>query len=171
MANIVLRLSGGTNNTVANDSLGGAMSSEASATINVTDREYNNLFDDISKSENQASPPESEYRCVYIYNDAQPGATFSNGEVFLREGATKADIAIASDREFIEGRITTQILDEKDAPLGVVFDQEYTSSNPLRIGTIVGGAGFPIWIKRTPTSQAGTTTLTDEIKLVVRGIE
>ena len=86
MANIVLRLStGSTSSSTSNggtNSLGGKMGTDAAAVITTSNTTLNNIFDDITKSQNAAGT--YDYRCVFIHNNTSDVAqTFSGGELFV----------------------------------------------------------------------------------------
>jgi hypothetical protein len=178
MANIVLRLSGGATNTVANDSLGGVKSLEGAAEITTSDTTLNNLFDNVSKAENFAG--DTNYRCIYIENIAGSG-TFSNGEVYLT-GTPLADIAVGFGPEGDGGIDETAelVADETTAPAGVAFSQptdlvplSFPSYALVQAGdtTLGEGSYIALWIRRIADNIPGSDTVTDTIGLSVRGVE
>ena len=166
MANIILRLSGGPSNTVANASLGGSMSTDAGAIITTANTSINNLWDDITKSENFNGT--TEYRCVYIHNDtATPGEIYASGEIYI-SGSPYATIQVGVGTK---GATAPTIANETTAPSGVVFSSP-TSGAPLSLGADLDpGEYISVWIKRTANNISGTGTVTDSIPLTVRGVE
>ena len=168
MANIVLRMTGGSSNNDPNASLGGAISAEASAIINTANTNLNNLFDNISKLEN--SEGTTDYRCIMIQNDTvTTGEVFANGAVFL-EGEPKAVTKVGFGSY---NTSATTIANENTPPAGIVFSSPteafpltFPSNEPLDPGDYLA-----LWIERTAQNVAGAGTITDIITVVVRGIE
>lgn len=117
-ANIQLRFSGGVANTDPDASLGGAMSTETAAIISTANTNLNNLFDNISKTENLAGTV--DYRCVYIQNT---GDALNGVELYLTgNNATNAWVSLGviegSDEEAgIVGYSAQSILDEETDPV------------------------------------------------------
>ncbi|RKX83314.1 MAG: hypothetical protein DRP70_14960 [Spirochaetes bacterium] len=168
MANIILRLTGGSSNIDPNSSLGGAKSTDSGAIINTANTNLNNLFDNISKLEN--SEGTVDYRCIMIENDTgTTGELFANGAVFL-EGAPKA---IAKVGFGTYNTNATTIANENTPPAGITFSIPIEAS-PLVFpddAKLDPGEYLALWIERTAQNVAGAGTITDIITLVVRGIE
>lgn len=166
MANIVLKLSGGISNTNPNASLGGVMSQDSQANITTSNTSLNNLFDDISKSENFNGT--TDYRCVYISNDTiNAGEIFASGEVYI-SGTPYADIQIGVGTK---NATAPTIGDENTVPSGVSFSTP-SSGSPLSLGADLDpGDYIALWIRRTASNISGTGTVTDSIPITVRGVE
>jgi len=168
MANIILRLTGGSSNVIADQSLGGAMGTGGGAIITTSNTLLNNLFDNISKTENNAGTV--DYRCIMLHNDtANVGDIFINGSVFL-SGVPKANIEVGFG-DYNTDAVT--IADELTPPSGIIFSEPddgsplvFPGSAELDIGEYVA-----LWIKRTAQNIAGAGTITDIITLTVRGAE
>ncbi|MDB4533390.1 hypothetical protein N9242_00860 [Vicingaceae bacterium] len=171
MANIILRLttgSAGTTSTGANGSIGGAMGTDAGAIITTANTSLNNLFDNISKLENNDGT--TDYRCIMIHNDTlTSGEIFATGSIFL-EGSPKADISIGLGDYNVNAEVLTN---ENTVPADIIFSQP-TEAFPL---AFPGGAQLDaneyieLWVKRTAQNVAGAGTITDIITVVVRGVE
>lgn len=170
MANIVLRLSGGTGNTSPAASIGGAMGTGTGAVITTSNTTLNNLFDNISKAENFAGTV--DYRCVYIHNDTStPGALFANGALY-KSGSSLATFQFGM--EAAKNTAASTIANETTAPTGITFVTA-TSSSPLALmtssNTLNPGDYIGVWIKRTADHITGSGTVTDTLSLVVSGTE
>jgi len=168
MANILLRLTGGSNNVAPDSSLGGAMGTNSGAKIETTNTNLNNLFDNISKLEN--SDGTTDYRCIMIHNDTvTSGEVFANGAVFL-EGEPKALVKVGFG-SYNTSAVT--IANENTTPSGITFSAP-TEAAPLLFPSneqLDPGEYLALWIERTAQNVAGAGTVTDIITLVVRGIE
>ena len=166
MANIVLKLSGGVSNALPNSSLGGVMSSDAGAAITTSNTGLNNLFDNITKSENFNGT--TDYRCVYIHNDTiNAGDIFASGEVFI-SGTPYADIQIGVG---VKNATAVTVANENTTPSGISFSAP-ASGTPLSLGSDLDpGDYIALWIRRTANNISGTGTVTDSIPITVRGVE
>jgi hypothetical protein len=175
MANIVLRLStGSTSSTTSNtgvNSLGGKMGIDAAALITTSNTTLNNLFDDITKSQNAAGT--YDYRCVYIHNDTTDVAqTFSGGEIFVN-GSPLAEfsfyIAPAKNNDAVT------IPSDTVEPSGIGAWSLASSAAPLSLmsGTNILEAGeyIYIWVRRRANNVSGVGTVTDTLPLAIRGSE
>lgn len=170
MANIVLRMSGGAANTDPNASLGGAMSEAAGAVISTSNTNLNNLFDNITKSENFSST--TDYRCVFVHNDIlTAGEVFAEPSVYL-SGSPLAtfEVGVVASKNTSAGTIAT----ETDVPAGITFSAP-TSGSPLALlsgGDVLDPDDYiAIWIKRTASNITGSGSITDSLNLVVRGVQ
>lgn len=147
---IVQRLSGGATNTVANDALGGAMSTVGGGII--TTASDNNLFDDVSGAE--ASAGTTEYRGFYIEN-THGTLTWQGVFVWVDGDTTSADdeldIALADEAVNVAMEV---IADETTAPAGPAFTHPTTKGTGLSIGDIPPGEFKGIWVRRVVTGGA-----------------
>lgn len=164
MANIQLRLSGGTANVNAGASLGGPMSTSQNGII--SSAQLNNLFDNISKAENFAGT--TDYRCFYVHNDTVTvGQIYASGEVYL--GNTPLAIF-----EFGVGDVNTvapSIVTESVIPVGVTFFTTSAASPLAFSATLDPGDFVPVWVRRTADNILGAGSVTDTFTIVVKGVE
>jgi hypothetical protein len=148
--------SGNAATATAAQSLGGQMSSSQ-----ITTATLNELFDDVSGSENAAS--EVEYRCFYFHN-SDAALSLTGSRVYLSgETAGGAGIAIALDTigpvAFNSASpMADTVADENTAPSPAL-----TFSSPTNYagGLVVGGDGivgpneaFAVWVRRTAANSA-----------------
>ena len=106
-ANIQLRLSGGAANIDPDASLGGAMSTVTGGIISISNTNLNNLFDNISKTENLDETV--DYRCVYIQNT---GDALNGVEIYLT-GNTATD-----------AWVSLGVIEKDDEEAGILGDYE-----------------------------------------------
>ena len=145
-ASIAFRLSGGAANNDPAASLGGAMSS-----VGVT---ADTLFDTTSASE--AFAGDTEYRCIYAYNDGTEDFTLAN--VYIALQATVGVLALALGGEGLNGTAET-VADEDTAPVGETFSSPTTGAGGLAMGALAQGDQYPIWVRRTISAATGGTSL------------
>lgn len=145
-------VAGNSNTSTPNASLGKYIS-----TTQITDATLDNLFDDISGSENAASTV--DYRCIFIHN-AHATLTWQSVVVWLlSEVAGGANIAIGVDPTAASaiGSATAQavtIANETTAPAGVTFSSPTTQGAGIAVGDILPGQCRAIWVRRTATVSA-----------------
>lgn len=175
MANIVLRLSTGSTSLQTsnggNSSLGGKMGTDSAAMITTSNTTMNNLFDDITKSQNAAGT--YDYRCVYLHNNtSDTNQTFSGGEIFVN-GTTIADFSF-----FIAPSKNTDasvIPNDTTEPSGIGAWVTAPSSSPLPLlssnNVLNAGDYIYIWIRRRANNVTGIGTVSDTLPLAVRGAE
>jgi len=118
----------------------------------------NNLFDDVSGAENEAS--DVEYRCVFVRN-THASLTLQGALVYIYSevaGGTSVAIAIDSTAASAIGASAAQALevaDESTAPSGLTF---YTTpislATALSLGNIPAGYCKALWIRRTAANTA-----------------
>jgi len=128
------------------------------STTALTDATLNNLFDDVSGSENTAL--ESEYRCLFVYN-SHATLTFQNVVVWLdSQVAGGADVAIGVDTTAASALNASSaqaltIANEDTAPAGVTFSTTAVSkATGLALGDIPASSVKAIWIRRTTTNSS-----------------
>ena len=164
-SDIEFYLSGGSDNTDPNASLGGAISSTA-----VQDNTLNNVFDDVSGQESQDG--DTEYRCIYVKNN-HASDTWYNVVVWISQETPADDqIDIGLDPAGVgDGSTTgvaTTIPDESTAPEGVTFSHPLDKASGLSIGDIPAGQCQAIWLKRIV--PAGTSSYADNsFQITVEG--
>ena len=175
MANIVLRLStGSTSSSTSNggvNSLGGKMGTDAAAVITTSNTTLNNIFDDITKSQNAAGT--YDYRCVFIHNNTSDAAqTFSGGELFVN-GSPLAEFSFSVAGAKNNDAVT--IPNDTTEPAGIASWGSATTLAPLALmaSNNVLGAGeyIYVWIRRRANNVSGVGTVTDTLPLAVRGSE
>lgn len=148
-ADFAFRLSGGSANSNANASLGGAKSSVAVSTG------VDALFDAVSASE--ASAGRVEYRCIYLHN-ANAADAMVAARVWVDANTplagTTLDIAVGT--AVVNGTEQT-VANETTAPSGVTFSAPANAAAGLALGTIPAGQHKAIWMRRTITAGAGAS--------------
>lgn len=170
MANIVLVLSvgpsGGTTQLNPNQSIGGAIATNPGAIINEANTSLNNLWDNITKTENFNNTV--DYRCVYIKNDDGAGGIFASPTLFI-SGNSKADFEVGFDAAGVNGTAQT-VADELTAPSGVTFSVP-TITTPLSLPTDLNDGDYiGLWIKRSANNITGSGTITDIFSLEIDGV-
>lgn len=135
-ASIAFRLSGGSANSDHNASLGGVMSSVAVVA--------DTIFDVVTASE--ASSGDTEYRCIYVYNNGDKPLT--NVRLWVSDEPTAGVLAVALDGNGLNANAET-IANENTAPSGETFSTPTTSGAGLLIGNLGVGDRYPIWLRRT----------------------
>lgn len=135
-----------------NSSLGKYVSTTA-----VSATTLNNLFDDISGSENAASTV--DYRCIFVLNN-HASLTLQSAVVYISsETAGGANTAIATDNIAVaaKGSATAQaatIANETTAPTGIsAFSAPTTAGTGLALGNIGPGQVKAVWIRRSATAS------------------
>ena len=172
---ILVKLSttaGAAGNTTAqadvNQSLGKYMS-----TTQITDASLNNLFDDLTGSENAAGGSEVEYRCFFFEN-SNATLTLQNAKVYLVGGdpAGGATMAIALDGTGVvprgqAGAQAEQIANESTAPSGEAFSAPSTYAGGLTpgAGSIPPQQCFAVWVRRTAANSAAVNPDTLVVRL------
>jgi hypothetical protein len=134
--------SGGSGNTSAAASLGGAISTTELAAGT------HNLFDVVSSAE--ASAGDSEYRCFYVKN-TNSTLTLQSSKIWVSTDTTGAgsDVQIALDSGGVNGTAGT-IANESTVPTSITGSfAAYTSEGAsLSIGNIPPGEYQAIWVRR-----------------------
>lgn len=128
----------------------------------------NNLFDNISGSENIAQA--TDYRCVFVLNN-HATLTLEASNIYVTNVAGGADVTIGIDpaAASAKGSATAQatsIASESAAPSGVTFSAPAQGSE-LVLGDIGPGQVRAVWVKRTATNSAAINA--DGITLHVSG--
>ena len=161
--------SGSQGNSVAG-TIANALGKYASTT-DIADGVLNNVFDDVSGSENAAL--DVEYRCVFIYN-SHATLTYQNAVVWMdSQVAGGADCAIGVDPTAASGVNATsaqavQVANEDTAPAGVTFQTTPVSrATALALGNIGPGQVKAVWIRRSATNSAPLAS--DGVTLAVSG--
>ena len=158
-------LTGGSTNTDANASLGGAPNF---TTGEITTDELHNLFDDVSASESESGI--IDYRCFAVKN-TNTTIDLTESKIFVLTQPTKSTVAIAFEEPSTDAVQT--IASESTAPLTVSFSAPTAYSTGIAVnsegdasGTVVKEEWFGVWVRRTVT--AGATALANdyfEVKL------
>lgn len=117
----------------------------------------NDLFDDISGSENAASTV--DYRCVAIYNTNASNAAQNTTAYISAEVSGGASIAIGVDTTAAStvGASSAQavtIANETTAPSGISFTSPTTYATGVAMGSIPVGYVRMLWIRRTAANSA-----------------
>lgn len=151
-SDLLYKLSGGASNSVANNSIGGIISS-----TQITSAAANNLFDDVSGDESAAG--DIEYRCFYIHNN-HGSLALQSAVVWLSQltpaGDSEVDIGLdpAGNGDGSTTGVAATPANESTAPAGVTFSRPTSKGAGLSIGNLAAGAKRAIWIRRTITAGA-----------------
>lgn len=173
MANIEVRLSTGsitsTNVDSPNNSIGGKMAQTASGTAVavITESSFglNTIWDNLTQLDNVGGNP--DYRCLYIYNNpngSKRGPML--GTKLYISGSTYSAFQVAKLDE--KNREATLARDEKEAPLGVAFE-DHKKGAPLVIGTLEPGDYQAVWFKRTPVNISGAGEIRESFEFIIVG--
>jgi hypothetical protein len=117
----------------------------------------NNLFDDVSGAENEAS--DVEYRCVFVRN-SHGSLTLQGAMVYIYSevaGGTSIAISVDTTAASAIGASAAQALevaDESTAPTGLSFSSPVTLGTALSLGNIAAGSCKAVWIRRTAANTA-----------------
>lgn len=117
----------------------------------------NDLFDDISGSENAASTV--DYRGIFVYNSNAANAYQNPTAYISAEVAGGASIAIGADTTATSalGSATAQALtiaNETTAPAGVTFSSPTTAATGVALSSIPSGNVKGLWVRRTAANTA-----------------
>ncbi len=169
-ADILLKLStvsGSAGNTLTSTpatSLGKYIS-----TTTLVDNTINNLFDDVSGIENEAS--QVEYRCVFVHN-AHSSLTLQGALVYLySEVAGGAALALSVDTTAASaiGASAAQakeIASDTIAPAVQTFSSPITLAAGLSLGNIPAGYCKAVWIRRTAANTSAVNNDGGVIRVV-----
>jgi len=123
------------------------------STTQLTDASLNNLYDDVSGAENEAS--DVEYRCFFIHNN-HASLTLESPVVWIYSqvaGGTSVAVAVDTTAASAIGSVPVQgvtVVDESTAPTGPTFYTTCVSkATGLALGNIAAGYCKAIWIRRT----------------------
>lgn len=180
MANAVLRLSTGsavsTVGTGGNNSLGGKMalsgSSPVQYQITVSDNTQNNLWDDLSKTDNFYE--NSDYRCVYINIIS---GSLADPKIFISNTPkAKFSFKVANAKNTEAAIIASDIIEPTDVNAAAVWSDE----NPSQVNAVEllpsgqslnAGDNIYVWIKRKGAAIPGTGLVLDNMVLGIVGLE
>jgi hypothetical protein len=158
-------VAGNTNTSTPNASLGKYVS-----TTQLVDNNLNNLFDNISGTENAAATV--DYRCIFVHNNHATLTWQSVVAYLLSEVAGGANISIGVDPTAASavGAATVQALtiaNETTAPAGVAFSAPTTLGAGIALGDIAPGQVKAIWVRRTATVSGAVNN--DGVTLRLQG--
>lgn len=180
MASVVLRLSTGSSvNTVGtggNNSLGGKMalsgSSPVQYQITVSDNTQNNLWDDLSKTDNFYE--NSDYRCIYI---SIISGSLADPKIFI-SNTPKANFSfkVANAKNTDAAVIASDVIEPTDINAAASWSIENPSQiyavPLLATGQSLGAGDFIyVWIKRKGAAIPGTGLVLDNMVLGIVGLE
>lgn len=163
-SDIEFRYSGGTGNTSAAASLGGAMATGAATGATIEDNVANDLWDDITDVERVAG--DVEYRGIYVKNN-HGTLTLQDARIYVTSFA-EMDVGIAVEAV---GTPMATIANESTAPTSVTFAHPATYAAGTQINGSTGltaGSNRGIWVRRTITAGAASGTRNTET-LAVEG--
>jgi hypothetical protein len=157
---IDFHLSGGSGNSSADASLGGAISTTQVGSG------VHNLFDQVSGAESTAG--DTEYRCFYVKN-AHGSLTLQGAKVWIQSNtpSTGTAVRIALGTSAVNGTEQT-IGNESTAPSGVSWSTAVDEANALSIGDVPFGQHKAIWVERVITAGAGAYS-DDQATIRVKG--
>lgn len=123
----------------------------------------NNLFDDVSGTENEAS--DVEYRCIFVYND-HASLTYYGALVYIYSevsGGTSIALAIDSTAASSVTSASAQALqaaDESDSTSvlsGLSFSSPTSLATGLSLGDIPAQYCRAFWVRRTAANNAAVS--------------
>lgn len=162
-ADIVKRLTGGTNNEDPAASIGGAVSTKAGGVI--TDGALNNLFDDTNAAESKSG--DTEYRCFCIKN-THATLTLVKPVIWVEQDSTSADdttaIALTSKSKNEAAETTAN---ENTAPSGPSFSAPGNKESGISLPDLSAGDYIAVWVRRT--IGAGANAAEPELKVGISG--
>jgi hypothetical protein len=130
------------------------------STTEITSAVANNLFDDVSASENAAS--DVEYRCFFLHN-AHATSTFENVKMWIQSevaGGTSFAIGVDPAAASAIGAAPAQaaeVANENVAPVGVVFSSPVDQTSGINIGNIPPGQCRAVWVRRTAANTVAVS--------------
>ena len=134
------------------------------STTELSGTALNNLFDDMSGSENAGET--AEYRCVFVHN-AHGSLTLTDAKLYLSGGdpAGGADVALAVDTTAASaiGSASAQALEATTAyapgaPItGLSYSAPSTAGEGLDLGDIDAGDCKAFWVRRTGADTSAVT--------------
>lgn len=156
-AEIQYRLSGGASNSTPITSLGGVKSSTAAGST---------LFDDVTGA--QAAAGLVEFRCVYIHN-ADATLTLTAPVAWVNSDTPSAStlIEIGLGTSLVNATEQT-VANETTPPTSVTFAPCANKAAGVALGDIPSGQSRALWIRRTVTAGAASTS-SDPFTLRVEG--
>jgi hypothetical protein len=130
----------------------------------------NNLFDNVSGSENAAS--DVEYRCIFVLNNhgsltLQGPVAYISAEV---AGGCSVAIGVDTTAASLKGASSAQAVsaaDESSAPAGISFSSPTTVATGLALGDIAAGYCKAIWVRRTAANTVAVDA--DGFTLTIAG--
>lgn len=158
-ADLVWRYSGGGTNIDPLLSLGGALSTQAGATID--DNVLHDLFELITGAERTAGY--TDYRAFYVRNEHATQTAYG-AFLWISTDNTEIDIALAT--EAVSSPIANTIASRTTAPTGSwlsggAFSHPLSEGAGLSIGDIPAGGYKGIWIRRT--IAAGSSSIPSDL--------
>lgn len=127
------------------------------STTEITSASLNNLFDDVTGTENAAS--DVEYRCFFVHN-SHASLSYTDVYVWLSAevgGGAVAAIAvdgIAASAIGSAGAQADEVADESTAPSGESFSSPVSKATGISLGTIASGYCRAVWVRRSAAASA-----------------
>jgi hypothetical protein len=141
------------------------------STTELVNASLNNLFDNVTGSENTASTV--DYRCVFVHN-SHATLTYFSAVAYLPaqvSGGAAMDIAIDNTAASPIGSSSAQavqITNETTTPTGIgSFSAPTTQGTGLSLGDILPGFARAIWIRRTAANTSALNS--DGATLAITG--
>lgn len=140
------RLSGGSANTTADNSIGGLMSLSQS----INDNTDNNLWDDVTGAE--ANSGDTEYRC-FFFRMSHATLDLTSAKAWISQTTPSGDTLINVGMELDPPKVgnsywVQSIADESTAPANVSFIHSTTKADGLDLGTVEPCSTVAFWVER-----------------------
>lgn len=149
-ATLEFRLTGGSDNTDPDASLGGEMSSEK-----LSSTAMNNLFDNVSPAE--AADGDVEYRAIDVYNSGDAEAQSVEIYMSAETSSPNSKLDFYNDDTTHDGSDQDdEIADESTEPDGASWSH-HTDSSKMALPNIPAGKAARLWIRRTISEGADNT--------------
>lgn len=122
------------------------------STTEIVDATLNNIFDDVTGEENEAS--DVEYRCIFVHN-SHATLTLENAVLWLSaevSGGAVAAIAVDDVAASAIGSAPAQadeVVDQSTPPSGESFSAPTSKGTGLSIGNLLPGYCRAFWLRRT----------------------
>lgn len=140
------------------------------STTQITDATLNNLFPDVTGTENAAS--NVDYQCVFVHNN-HATLQYQNPVIYISSevaGGVSAAIGVDTTASSAVGSATAQALqiaDKNTLPSGVSFSSPTTVGTGLTLGSINAGSVKAFWIRRTAANTSALNN--DGVTVTVSG--
>ena len=180
MANISIKLSTGsaasTVGTGGSNSLGGKMalsgSSPGQYQITTSDTTQNNLWDDLTKTDNFYQT--EDYRCIYFHVIS---GSIADPKIFIANSPrAKFSFKIANQKN----TVAPVINNESTEPVDVNASANWSSENPIQANalnllpsgqSLNAGDYIYVWIKRKGSAISGSGVVLDNMSIALTGLE
>jgi len=147
---IVFRYSGGANNNLIDNSIGGAMSS-----VRIVDNVLSNLWDTVTTA--QEASGVINYACIYVLNNTPTGKTWGSAVLWIDGQLSQGSLAVGLDSAAVGATAVSSSTDIHTAPSPTItFSSPSNRSTALVIGDIPAGSYKAFWVQRTIPSSSSS---------------